>query len=51
MSREMSAGWYTLRDGSMSYWNGLQWTETTPPPGTPGAATKKPAHKHWWSKK
>lgn len=50
MSSEMSVGWYKMRDGSMSFWNGLQWTETTPPPGTSGPQNGR-AHKHWWNKK
>jgi len=50
MSREMSVGWYTLRDGSMSYWNGLQWTETTPPPGTEGPSHRRAHHRHWWKR-
>jgi hypothetical protein len=48
MSRELSVGWYTLRDGSMRFWNGLMWTEQTPPPGTDGP---EPKHRHWWQRR
>ena len=50
MSSEMPLGWYKRRDGSMRFWNGLEWGETTAPPAT-SAYYKKSAHRHWWHRR